>query len=80
MALKKVILVRGKRATVSEEFIARWPEDIKEVLPDDAPTPKRAGRGGTAKTSTAKKPSQKPAPEVPESHVGTGDAQKDEAS
>lgn len=76
MALRQVVLVSGRRATVSDAWIARWPEDIKQVL-DEAPVSEP--RSAAKKKSAAKKSPQKPAPEVPESNVGTGESQEEEA-
>lgn len=80
--MRQVVLASGKRATVSDEWIARWPEDIREVLDDAAPAPRaksskpRVSRGGSKK-SAATKPPQKPAPEVPESNNSSVDEKKE---
>lgn len=85
MTLKRVKFVNGDVGEVGEEWIARWPEDIERVLDDDEPVVKKSRSGApkrrasTGKKSAGSQPPEKPAPEVPETHVGTGDAQKDEA-
>lgn len=83
MALKRVEFVNGDVGEVGEEWIARWPEDIKRVLDDDEPVKSRSvapkRRTSSGEKSAGLKPPEKPAPEVPESNVRSVDAQKDEA-
>lgn len=75
MAQRNVVLASGKRAVVSDEWIARWPEDVKEVI--DAIEGASPKRSTARKNSAAKVPPQKPAPEVPEHNNSSVDEKKE---